>query len=228
MMWICLLMLLSQAVWAVDPVVVIEKVSHNSRDKARIIKGGHAFKTQCLTCHALSYWRYDEVATSVGITQEMMPMWPKDAWGGHPPPDLSLIALEIGVDKLYTYLTGYVEDLSRPTGANNLVYPNTSMPNVLGHLQGKVYLKPGMDLAYLMMHPKKHWYQVVDFGPAGQMSHEEFDEYITDIVHFLSYVADPSIHERQQIGPYVVVYLIIAILLASYWFSLEKQQKPTH
>ncbi len=224
-MWLLCVYLWVMPLYAASPVVLLENAEVDLHDKQSILRGGHAFKTQCLTCHALTYWRYDDVAEQLGITQEMMPQWPKDAWGGHPPPDLSLIALELGVNQLYTYLTTYFEDRSRPTGANNLAYPNTSMPNVLEHLQGKVYLKPGLNLAVLAASEKKHWYQVVDFGKAGSMHPEEFDQYLHDIVTFLAYVADPSFEERTQLAPYVLGYLLFMVGLSYWWFLQQKQSK---
>ena len=115
-------------------------------------------------------------------------------------------------------------DTSRPTGANNLVYPNTSMPNVLARLQGGVYLKPGLSLAILANAPKRHWYQVVDFGMAGELDPQAFDLYLHDIVNFLGYVADPSVYERHRLGPYVVGYLLAMIALTYWWYTKQKKQ----
>jgi len=215
--------LLALSAFAADPVVLLEKANVDVHDKQSVLRGAHIFKTQCLSCHALAHWRYDDVAKEANITTEMMPSWPSDAWGGHPPPDLSLIALEIGVNKLYTYLTSYFTDTTRPTGANNLVYPNTSMPNVLARLQGDVYLKPGLSLTILANAPKRHWYQVVDFGQAGQLDPDAFDLYLHDIVSFLSYVADPSVYERHQLAPYVLGYLVLMMVLTYWWYRNQEK-----
>ena len=53
-------------------------------DKQSVLRGAHIFKTQCLSCHALAHWRYDDVAKEANITTEMMPSWPV-MQGGHPP-----------------------------------------------------------------------------------------------------------------------------------------------
>ena len=71
-------------------------------------------------------------------------MRPEDAkdWFGALPPDLSVIARArssgagSGADWLYTYLRSYYRDDTRPTGWNNLVFPNVGMPHVLWELQG--------------------------------------------------------------------------------------------
>ena len=46
-----------------------------------------------------------------------------------------------GADWLYTYLRSFYRDPSRPTGWNNVVYPNVAMPHVLWQLQGEQVLK---------------------------------------------------------------------------------------
>ena len=65
-------------------------------------------------------------------------MRPADAqrWFGQAPPDLSLIARSKGADYVYRFLRSFYLDPSRPTGVNNLVLPNASMPHVLWELQG--------------------------------------------------------------------------------------------
>ena len=66
-----------------------------------------------------------------------MPLEEAKAWFGAPPPDLTMVARVRGVDWLYNYLTTFLrrpED--RPFGANNKIFPNVGMPNVLMELQG--------------------------------------------------------------------------------------------
>ena len=65
-------------------------------------------------------------------------MKPEDAkvWFGAAPPDLTLVARVRGTDWLYTYLRTFYDDPSRPLGANNKVFPNVGMPNVLVAMQG--------------------------------------------------------------------------------------------
>src|SRR5690606_22241036 len=57
-------------------------------------------------------------------------------WFGIAPPDLTLIARSRGADYIYSFLKSFYLDPKRPTGVNNLVMPNTSMPHVLWELQG--------------------------------------------------------------------------------------------
>ena len=42
-----------------------------------------------------------------------------------------------GADYLYTYLRTFYRDDTRPTGWNNMVFPNVAMPHALWELQGE-------------------------------------------------------------------------------------------
>ena len=71
-------------------------------------------------------------------------MRPADAkeWFGAAPPDLSVISRArashdgSGADWLYTYFRSYYRDASRPTGWNNVIFPNVGMPHILSQWQG--------------------------------------------------------------------------------------------
>ena len=108
----------------------------------------------CLGCHSLKYARYKKVSEDLEIPLSMFQenlifgdqkmgdliqvgMDPEEAkeWFGNAPPDLTLEAGLRGPDWIYTYLTSFYIDESRPLGVNNKVYQNVSMPNVLEDLQ---------------------------------------------------------------------------------------------
>src|SRR3546814_5481983 len=57
-------------------------------------------------------------------------------WFGKMPPDLSVITRVRGSDWIFTYLTSFYQDESRPLGWNNTLFPNVSMPNPLWEMQG--------------------------------------------------------------------------------------------
>src|SRR3546814_20667723 len=70
-------------------------------------------------------------------------------WFGKMPPDLSVITRVRGSDWLFTYLTSFYQDESRPLGWTNPLFTNATMPNPLWELQclqrpvyGKVYPPP--------------------------------------------------------------------------------------
>lgn len=203
-----------------DALVELDSVKVDLSDKQRILRGGQHFQQSCLSCHSLGDFMNDPVAKELGLTKQQMPVWPEDSWNGHPPPDLSLIALSMSPDWLYTYLRTYYVDRSRPTGFNNLVYPNTNMPNPFVDMQGRqVLINPN----YFDRHAGHHeqfWYRIIKLKETGRLSPAEFDEYVDDIVLFLTYVSDPSVHMRRQIGPWVLGYLLLFISVTYAYFKL--------
>ena len=52
------------------------------------------------------------------------------------PPDLTLIARSRGTEWLYTFLTSFYVDKTRPLGVNNALYQNVGMPHVLSWMEG--------------------------------------------------------------------------------------------
>ncbi|HAV93819.1 MAG TPA: hypothetical protein DCW33_03000 [Proteobacteria bacterium] len=203
-----------------DSLVALDAVKIDTTDQARILRGGQHFQQTCLSCHSLVDFVNDPVAKELGLSKEQMPVWPEDSWNGHPPPDLSLIALSMSPDWLFTYLRTYYVDKARPTGYNNLVYPNTNMPNPFVDMQGhQVLINPNyFDKNHA--HGEQFWYRVIKLKETGRLSPAEFDDYVDDIVQFLTYVSDPSVHARRQIGPWVLGYLTLFIMVTYAYFRL--------
>ncbi len=123
-------------------------------DKAQLQRGAQLFMNYCYGCHSLKYVRYERMANDLDIPVDLLagnlmfntdkvgsPMVnaldPAQAkkWFGVPPPDLSLEAKLRGADWVYSYLTSFYADPSRPWGVNNHVFPNVGMPNVMGDMQ---------------------------------------------------------------------------------------------
>lgn len=192
---------------------------HYTMNRATIIRGAEYFGQNCLSCHSVRYLRYVKLMKGLGMSQKdldkyvmrpnganihkgmVVTMTSKEAakFFGKPPPDLSQIDRYLGSDFIYTYLTSFYLDNSRPTGWNNHVFPKVAMPNVLAAYGGQ-YLKNGK------LYKK------------GNMSPKQFHHMVSDIVAFLQYASDPSVLERHKIGPYVVggfgVATVVGFLIA--------------
>ena len=131
---------------------------------------------------------------------------------GVKPPDLSLIARSRGPDWLYTFLTSFYVDDSRPLGVNNALYTNVGMPHVLAWMEG---LKAPSS--------EKGQYTYI---AQGTMSQSEYDDAIVDLVNFLVYVSEPAQLDRYRIGFWVILFLgifsFIAFLLKNeYWKDVK-------
>ncbi len=189
----------------------------NRDDMESIKRGAKVFATTCMTCHTLVYLRYDKLAQEAGITIDKMPLNVKTWPNGVTPPDLSLEASVRGVDWIYTYLHSFYKDTARPTGVNNLVFPNAAMPAILAPYQGEQVLveHPVHDISGDI-----EWYDAVKLVHQGTMTPEQYDAYTADIVNFLAYAAEPYHADQHRIGKWVLGFLLFFSVLA---YMLKKE-----
>ena len=217
----------------------------NAKDKASLQRGAQVYMNYCLGCHSLKYARYKKVSEDLEIPLNMFQenlifgdqkmgdliqvgMDPKEAkeWFGNAPPDLTLEAGLRGPDWIYTYLTSFYIDESRPLGVNNKVYENVGMPHVLIDMQGTprsvckqipAFADNGGikqdPLTGVQLTEEKCGFLQVDNG-SGEMSPEKFDQTMLDLTNFLAYMTDPLKVERETIGTYVLLYLFIFTMLS--------------
>lgn len=206
-------------------------------NKASLQKGAKLFVNYCMGCHSLEHQRYNRMARDIGLTDEQvqqnliftgakvgdlmknaMPKADAKQWFGVIPPDLTLIARSRGVDYLYTYLLTYYEDASRPYGVNNAAFPNTGMPHVLWQLQGMQ--KPAFETHKDAEGNETKVLKDFELTQPGSMSPPEFKEAMRDLVNFLAYVGEPIQLERQRIGIWVVLFLVLAFVV---FYLLKKE-----
>ncbi|MCR9278421.1 MAG: cytochrome c1 [Pseudomonadaceae bacterium] len=161
------------------------------------------------------------------------------AWFGGKAPDLTMIDRIKGSSYIYNYLKTFYADDSRPLGFNNLAFPNVGMPHVMAELQGiqrnNVCLQEpviaengGEKRDPLSGEPITEEVcdnLVVDEG-TGSLSAEEYDQVVADITNFLHYVGEPARADRNRIGVFVLLFLVIMFALAwllnrEYWKDVE-------
>ena len=131
-------------------------------DMAALQNGARSSSTTASNCHSAAYMRYNRLH-DIGLTDDQIkknllfatdkvgdtmkaaldPRQAKD-WFGAAPPDLSVIArsrAEVGkgsgADYLYTLWRTFYRDDAKPTGWNNLAFPDVAMPHALWQLQGE-------------------------------------------------------------------------------------------
>ena len=182
------------------------------------------------------------VHTGQKIGDHMTTAMPADKaknWFGGPPPDLTMVARTKGGPWLYNYLRAFYLDDQRPLGVNNGVFENVGMPHVMLELQGivrkgcaqvPVLHEDGYELRDELVPGKKitkeDCSQLVLEEGSGSQTPEEFDQTIYDLVNFLTYVGEPYALERQRIGVYVLLFLLILfgfayLLNREYWKDVK-------
>lgn len=196
-------------------------------------RGARLFINYCVSCHSAEFMRYNRMAKDLNLSLELVKenlmfasdkvgdtmtiaMTPDDSeqWFGVRPPDLSVIARSKGVDYLYSFLNGFYLDDTRPTGVNNVYYPNTAMPHVLWELQG---------------FPEKsgHGNELhVPTSSLGEMTVTEYQQATRDLVTFLDYLGEPAKLVRYKIGFWVISFLLVLFLITclvkrEYWRDIH-------
>jgi cytochrome c1 len=163
------------------------------------------------------------------LMSNAMPQEASRSWFGATPPDLTLVAKLRGADWVYNYLKAFYVDPSRPFGVNNKVLPNVGMPHVLLELQGipmdnscrqvpmraenggeaRDPLVPGATIT-----EKKCTFIDVVEG-SGSLTAQQYDNAVYDITNFLYYVAEPARMERERLGVYVLLFLVVLFVFAA-------------
>lgn len=210
--------------------VVLDKAPDLVKDKAALQSGAKLFVNYCLNCHSAAFMRYTRLQ-DIGLSEEQIksnllltnakigdtmkaaidPQQAK-AWFGVNPPDLTVIARSrsgvggTGADFLYTYMRTFYRDDSKPTGWNNLAFPNVAMPHVLWELQGerRAIFEEVKDHEQVTQ-KFKGWEQV----KPGTLSAAQYDQAVGDLVAYLQWMGEPVQGSRVQIGLWVLLFLAI-------------------
>jgi ubiquinol-cytochrome c reductase cytochrome c1 subunit len=224
-----------------------DKAPDRTNDLPALQNGAKLFVNYCLNCHSAAFMRFNRLQ-DIGISEQQIkdnlltvtdkvgepmksPLDPKEAkeWFGAVPPDLTLVARSrsghggTGADYLYTYMRTFYKDPARPTGWNNLVFPNVGMPHVLWELQGD--REPVFDKLSAHGHETqvfKGWKQV---SPGG-MTPLQYDQAVGDLVGYLQWMAEPAQNHRVRIGAWVLLFLgVLTVLVwrlnAAFWKNVK-------
>ena len=224
----------------------VEKMS----DMSALQNGAKLFVNYCLNCHAAAYMRYNRMK-DIGLTEPQIKqnllfatdkvgdtmkvsLDPKQAkeWFGVPPPDLSVIARSragaggSGADYLYTYLRTYYRDPAKPTGWNNLAYPNTAMPHVLWELQGQRTAKYVDEKDHHDPTKVTQRFEGFEQVSPGKLDDHGYDEAVGDLVAYLQGMGEPAQARRVQIGVWVLMFLGLLTVFtwrlnAVYWKDVK-------
>lgn len=247
---LALLALVPSLVFSAGSNYPLDKAPNLTNDLAALQRGAKLFSNYCLNCHSAENMRYNRLR-DIGLTDEQIKenlmfatdnvgdtmnisMDPKDAkkWFGAAPPDLSLIARSrasgngTGADYIYTYMRTYYRDPSKPTGWNNMAFPNVGMPHVLWELQGERVAK--FEEVADSHDPSKKTHKFVGFEQTkpGTLNQVEYDQAIADLTNYLVYMADPVREDRFKLGVIVLLFFGVFTIFAwrlnaAYWKDIK-------
>jgi len=214
----------------------LDKAPNVQGDQAALQNGAKVFVNYCLSCHGVSFVRYNRL-TELGLSEQLIRenlMFTADKigepmrvaarpaeqklWFGVTPPDLSLVARAraseegSGADWLYTYLRSFYRDEQRPTGWNNTLFPNVGMPHALWELQGQQVMNKATN--------------ELELAVPGQLSPTEYNKQVADLVGFLVWAGEPGAGFRKNLGFFVLAFLIVLFgvtyaLKKAYWKDVK-------
>jgi ubiquinol-cytochrome c reductase cytochrome c1 subunit len=225
-----------------------DKAPAKTNDLAALQNGAKVFVNYCLNCHSAAFMRFNRLK-DIGLTEQQIkdnllfttekvgdtmvatidPKQAKQLFGANPP-DLSVISrsraaqgMGTGADYLYTYLRTFYVDEAKPTGWNNLAFPNVGMPHALWQLQGM--RKPIYEIKEehgQEVHVFKGWEQITP----GSMTPEQYDQTIGDLVNYLQWMAEPAQNTRVRLGVWVMLFLCVLTVFtwrmnAAFWKEVK-------
>ena len=271
---VCAALLAPLAVLAAADGAKLQKAPVNLNDLVSLQRGAHVFVNYCLNCHSATYMRYNRlrdlglsddqirdnlIFTGVKVGEPMKVALSTREAGelfNIPTPDISVITRSrsseagSGSDWLYSYFRAFYRDSVRPTGWNNLVYENSSMPHVLwefsgqhqvevqefsSHAAAKAALLQAKSVARVDEisgkdkdgREVKRWLlKTIRPGSTGTLTPLEYDRLVADLVNYMTYMAEPARLERTQIGIYVllllgVLFVFAYLLKQEYWKDIH-------
>lgn len=206
-----------------------DKAPNRIQDMGSLQNGAKVFVNYCLNCHSAAFMRYPSAGyrADSGANQKQFAVdqcknrrhhegcnrpHVLKAWFGNTPPDLTVIARSragangTGADYLYTYMRTFYRDETKPTGWNNLVFPNAAMPHALWELQGdRRAVFEEVTVHGQKTHEFKGWEQLTP----GTLSPAQYDQTVGDLVNYLQWMGEPGQTSRQRLGVWVLAFLAV-------------------
>jgi len=217
------LLLVSGLVLAAGGGDELEHANINVHDKASLQRGAALYVNYCQACHSMQYLRYNRLTEDLGLSEAQIEQFmlygdqevsdylvnsmdadQAEEWFGIAPPDLTLTARSRGADWVYSYLKSFylTED-----GWNNTVLENAAMPHVLWELQG---IQRAITESYTDDEGIEHVEVVgLELDEPGKLSAAEYDENMRDLVAFMRYAAEPAVLQRESMGIWVLLFLVV-------------------
>lgn len=212
----------------------VDNLPLDGTDKPSLQRGAQLYFNYCSGCHSLQYQHYSTLGHLIGIenTQHQLyedliqksllfnlhadihgkiqsTMLPEDSkkWFGVVPPDLTNITASKSPEQVYNFLRAFYRDDTKNFSTNNVISPNTAMPNVLLPLRGetRVVLNNQQFDHFITTKP-------------GQLKPLEFDHAMYDLVNFLNLMAEPQKIISIWIGILVIAFLAISFMMIYFWY----------
>ncbi len=215
---------------------LMQHAGNDVADVASLQRGARNFVNYCMGCHSAKYIRFNKLQEDLQLSDDQMQqnlmfgakttdelmeisMVPADAevWFGQAPPDLTLIARSRGTDWVYSFLKSFYLDERAASGTNNLLLPGASMPHVLWELQGlqqAVFHTSEINGTVVEHFGEPAFFEAFEVVQQGELSAEDYDKFVRDLVNFLDWAGSPEQLDRQRLGIWVIIFLFVFLIFA--------------
>ncbi|MCD6047762.1 MAG: petC [Gammaproteobacteria bacterium] len=222
----------------------VNDLALDATDKPSLQRGAQIYFNYCNGCHSLHYEHYSKLGHAIGVEDPTHRLYtdliqksllfnlhgdihayieshmqPEDAkkWFGVIPPDLTNITATKSPAWVYNFLRAFYRDDSKAFGYNNVIAPNTAMPNVLQPLRGETQ-------AVWNNQQFDHFVTT----KSGELKPLEFDHAMYDLVNFLNLISEPQQMLRIWIGICILAFLAILLLMVYFWVkSTQPESKDS-
>ena len=185
--------------------------SMNTDDKASLQRGAVLFTNYCLGCHSLKYLRYEQVAKDLEIPLNLFKN--NLIFTQAKITDPILIALNPAEAKKWFGVVPPDLSLSAKQRGEGRLY------NYIVGFYTDIKRPFGVNNHVLANSAMPDVLESLKKGSA-----KEFEQQVRDLINFLSYASDPVYFKRIQLGPFVLLFLVLLfiplyLLKRLYWFN---------
>ena len=215
-------------------------------DPAQLQRGLQVYREVCAACHSLGFVPFRTLGSETGphlseaairaLAAEYIIADPTAEEGERPgrasdvfpeappapgePPDLSVIAKAIAIERGFPTFVFDVFTLYQETGPNYiyslLTGYKSDLPDDLGGYENPYFVGgPTLSMAPPLFDGFVSYAQNLDENPANDVP-ETVDQYAKDVAAFLMWTAEPHMTERKAMGLTVIVFLILLAGLVYY------------
>jgi len=185
-----------------EPEVGIEAVSINLSDVKSLQRGARNFFNYCAGCHSLQYMRYEQIAEDLNISEEQL--LDNLIFTNKTPQDLvTTNMLQEDGDRWFGKAP---PDLTLVTRRKNpdyvyqflkSFYIDHTSPTGVNNL-----IQDGTSMPHILWLLEE------------QMTAEDYNRFILDIVTFLEYVGEPTQQKRKSLGVWVISFLVLFLVFS--------------
>ncbi len=185
-----------------DHKVDIKPISINVSDKKSLQRGARNFFNYCAGCHSLKYMRYGEIAEHLNISEEQL--LNNLIFSNQTPQDI--VTTNMSKEDGDRWFGKAPPDLTLVTRRKNPDYVYQFLKSFYQDDKSPTGVNNKIKDATSMPH--------VLWLVEEEMTPQNYDQFLLDIVTFLEYAGDPTQEKRKSLGLWVLSFLFLFLIFS--------------